>query len=83
MGVLSAQTVTYPLLLPPPRSGRLTLLTSRRLFNTVSQVAPAAAMVAMAYSGCSPLAAAALLVAGMWCNGALSAGHMARCSSSS
>jgi len=59
------------------RSKRLGLLSSRRIFNTISQTAPALAMVTMAYSGCNPTTVAVLLVLGMWFNGALSAGHMA------
>jgi len=59
------------------RSKRLGLKSSRRIFNTISQMAPALAMVTMAYSGCNPTTVAILLVLGMWFNGALSAGHMA------
>jgi len=59
------------------RSKRLGLKSSRRIFNTISQTAPALAMVTMAYSGCNPTTVAVLLVLGMWFNGALSAGHMA------
>lgn len=59
------------------RSGRLELVTSRRIFNTVSQFCPAVTMVLMGYSGCSATLALLLMVTGKLFNGAVSAGHIA------
>lgn len=56
------------------RSGRLSLLSARRLFNTSSQVAPAVAMVVMVYVGCNTTAVISCMVIGMGLN-AVAAGH--------
>jgi len=56
------------------RSGRISLLNARRLFNTTSQVAPGVALVVMGYVGCNPTAAVTCMVIGMGLN-AIAAGH--------
>lgn len=56
------------------KSGRISLLNARRLFNTSSQIAPGVAMVVMGYVGCSPAAAVICMVVGMGLN-AIAAGH--------
>ena len=58
-------------------SGRLSLLTSRRVFNTISQVVPAITIVSMGYVGCSPMAVVTVNIIGMFFNGAISSGHFA------
>jgi len=58
-------------------SGRLSLLTSRRVFNTISQVIPAITVVSMGYVGCNPTAVVTVNIIGMFFNGAISSGHFA------
>jgi len=54
--------------------GYLTRLSARRLFNTISQVCPAVAIVLMGYAGCSVTGVMTCMVLGMFLN-AIGAGH--------
>ena len=49
----------------------------RRVFNSVSQVGPALAIVFLVPSGCSVFAVVSLLVVGMFLNGSIASGHFA------
>lgn len=55
-------------------SNKISRLNARRLFNTLSQAAPAIALVLLGYSGCNVTAAIVLKVAGMFFN-CIGAGH--------
>merc|ERR1719481_1298179 len=51
------------------------LLNVRRIFNSISQLAPALVLAVLVSFGCNTSAVVALLVIGLGLNGALSAGH--------
>jgi len=56
------------------KTGRITRLSARRLFNTTSQVVPAVFMLLMVYSGCNTTVAVCFMVIAMGLN-AIAAGH--------
>jgi len=59
------------------RTGRLSTLTTRRIFNTVSQVIPAVLMAILVYTGCSVTGVTIVMVTMMFFNGSISSGHFA------
>lgn len=71
-GVITARTADWLV-----RSKYLSLVNARRIFNTLSQVGPAVALLTLSFLGCNTTAVVALLVVGASLNGSLSSGHMA------
>jgi len=56
-------------------TGRISVISARRVFNSASQVMPAILVVLIPYSGCSATAVTALKIALLFFNGAISSGH--------
>ncbi|XP_023342326.1 uncharacterized transporter slc-17.2 isoform X1 [Eurytemora carolleeae] len=71
-GVLFARFSGYLI-----KSRYLTLLSGRKIFNTVSQVLPSLLIVLMPYSGCSVATVITLQIVMFFFNGAISSGHFA------